>query len=261
MGEKSELTERDSSYITMVDRAFNILDYIYASEHNVGVSEISRELNLPKANTFRILKTLEKWNVVEKCDNEKFSLGKRLIKYGDKARCSIDLVNMCTPYMKSLANNIGETVNLGIKHENSILIIHTEEGEASILVSRLIPISPMYCSSIGKIFLANTTDTEIKTYFENETLISRTINTITSESQFLLERENILKSNIAYDNEEYEYGLMCLSAPIYNNNNEFIAGLSISGPKSRLEFKGLEKIEKILIDATKDISKEIELLD
>ncbi|UEL49132.1 IclR family transcriptional regulator [Terrisporobacter hibernicus] len=260
MDKNLKVAERDTSYITMVDRAFAILDYIYKCGRSVGISEISRELDIPKANTFRIIKTLEKWSAVERDEDEKLFLGKILIKYGDKSKESIDIISSCTPYMRSLANEIGETVNLGIKHENNILIIHTEEGEASILVSRLVPISPMYCSSIGKTFLANMDNNDICMYFENEILNARTINTITTKEQFMKEKENILNSNIAYDNEEYEYGLMCLSSPIYNKEKDVIAGLSISGPKSRLEFKGLEKIEKHLIDATKNITNSLEIL-
>ena len=194
---KKDVLEKDSGLITMVDRALSIVDYIYAQENYVGVSEISRELDIPKANAFRILKTLEK----------------------------------------------------------------CEEGEASILVSRLIPISPMYCSSIGKVFLANMNNKELEEYFSNEDFNLRTVNTITSMEKFLEEKDTILGKNIAYDNEEYEYGLTCISAPIYNFNKEIVACISISGPTSRLKFKGLEKIENKLLNITNKISSSVEILE
>lgn len=259
---KKDVLEKDSGLITMVDRALSIVDYIYAQENYVGVSEISRELDIPKANAFRILKTLEKWDVVEKNSNDKFSLGKKLIQYGKRAKHNVDIIKISTPFMKELADEIGETVNLGIRYENNkVLIIHSEEGEASILVSRLIPISPMYCSSIGKVFLANMNNKELEDYFSNEDFNLRTVNTITSMEKFLDEKDTILGKNIAYDNEEYEYGLTCISAPIYNFNKEIVACISISGPTSRLKFKGLEKIENKLLNITNKISSSVEILE
>ena len=262
MDRKKEVLEKDSNLITMVDRALSIVDYIYEKENYIGVSEVSRELDIPKANAFRIIKTLEKWDVLERNSDEKFTLGKRLIKYGKKAKDSVDIVKISTPFMKDLANEIGETVNLGIRYENNkILIVHSEEGESSILVSRLIPISPMYCSSIGKIFLANMSDSELEEYFNSKKFDHRTVNTITNLEQFLSDRATIIEKNIAYDNEEYEYGLTCLSAPIYNLNKDIVACISISGPTSRLKFKGLEEIENKLLDTTRKISSSADILE
>ena len=39
---KKEILEKDSNLIHMVDRALNIVDYIYEQESYVGVSEVSR---------------------------------------------------------------------------------------------------------------------------------------------------------------------------------------------------------------------------
>ena len=119
----------------------------------------------------------------------------------------------------------------------------------------------MYCSSIGKVFLANMNNKELEDYFSNEDFNLRTVNTITSMEKFLDEKDTILGKNIAYDNEEYEYGLTCISAPIYNFNKEIVACISISGPTSRLKFKGLEKIENKLLNITNKISSSVEILE
>ena len=64
---KKDVLEKDSGLITMVDRALSIVDYIYAQENYVGVSEISRELDIPKANAFRILKLYPQYHENRKC--------------------------------------------------------------------------------------------------------------------------------------------------------------------------------------------------
>lgn len=250
----------DINIITMVDRAMNIIEYIYNNTEEVGVSTISKDLDLPKATVFRILSTLEKWDAVEKVnDDGKYILGKSHIKYGEKSKNQFDIVSISTPYMKKLSEDIGETINLGMKYKDNILILKSIEGESSILVSKLIPITPLHCSSIGKLFLAEFTDKELSEYF-NSNISKRTINTITNVQQFNYDKRNIIDTSIAHDNEEYEYGLTCLASPIKDKNEDINAGISISGPTTRLQYKNLEFLEEKLKSTTEAISTELKLI-
>ena len=52
--------KEDYNYITMIERAVEIMDLIFTANRELGVSEISNELNLPKATVYRILITLAK---------------------------------------------------------------------------------------------------------------------------------------------------------------------------------------------------------
>ena len=244
-----------TNYITMIDRAFEILNYVSDQQIPVGISQISNELNLPKATIFRILNTLHKWDILEKSSNDKYDLGKGLIKYGNKAKNKVNLISIASPVVKELSEEFGETVNIGIKYEDDVLTVYSEEGESSVLVSRLIPISPLNCSSMGKLFLANLTAEELVKYFETNTLERRTINTITNIEDFLKIKDSIIKENIAFDNEEYEYGLTCISSGIKDMDGKVIAVINVSGPTSRLKFKGIDKVKEKLIESAEIISK------
>lgn len=51
-----------------------------------SISTLSKELDLPKANVFRILYTMQQHGMVEKeMDTDLYRLGKALIKYGEKS--------------------------------------------------------------------------------------------------------------------------------------------------------------------------------
>ncbi len=63
-----------------------------------------------------------------------------------------------------------------------------------------------------------------------------------------------------YDDEEYEYGLYCISMPLCYYE-EIIATVSVTGPKTRLEIKGIEMIEEELKSAVTAISDLIEFVD
>lgn len=235
-------SQNDTNILRMVDRACMILEYVYEMDGSASISTLSKELDLPKANVFRILHTMEKRGVIEKeKETDLYRLGKKLIKYGEKVRYDIDLVEVSKYYMKELAQKIGETINIGIRHEDSIITLHSEEGEKSVLVSRLIPIAELHCSSMGKLILADMEQEDLEEHFKKR-LKKRTVNTITNLEAFNKEKQDITNEGCAYDREEYEYGLSCVAMPIRNENEEIYAMISVSGPTTRLQFKGLDMI-------------------
>lgn len=244
------MTNNKGNYdiITMVDRAVLILQEIFLANEYIGVSEISQNLDLPKATVYRILNTLYHRKIVEKNpETDKYKLGMIFIEYAEKIKSKLSLKTISEPFLKKLSQEVGETVNLGIRYEDNVLNICSIEGESSTLVSKLIPISPLNCSSTGKIFLAQMNDEELRNYFKSHELQKRTINTITRYEDFIIEREQIHKEKIAYDNEEYEYGLSCIACPITNKEKNIVAALSVSGPTTRLKFKGIDDtIDKIM---------------
>ncbi len=249
------------NYITMIERSSSIIEELYKSSVPLGISEIAKTLDLPKATIYRILITLAKSGFVEKDENDdKYKLGTIYIKYSDKVKSQIDIHNIAEPFMEELAKEIGETVNLAISRENSALNLSRIEGEETVLVSKLIAIAPYYCSSVGKILLSYKSKEEIEEYFKESKIKKRTINTIDNYGEFLEEREKILKNKYAVDDEEYDYGLFCVACPIINSKKEIIAAVGFSGPKSRIEYKGKENMIKKLILYTKSINDKIGII-
>ncbi len=238
--------------VAMVDRAMKIMDYLLNSEDTAGTSQIAKDLGLPKANIFRILSTLEKWGMVERDPlyENKYQLGKALIHYGQKVKKDINLVSIAKPVLKKMSSDTGETINIGVIHENQIIILHSEQGEASILVSILPPLCSLYNSAMGKIYLAEMPESERKDYFNTIKIDKRTANTITSYDEFSAQKEQIQADGYSTEKEECEYGLSCIAVPLRDKTGKLIAAVSISGPTTRMELKGYNQlIERLKLGA------------
>lgn len=249
--------ESENSYIIpMVDKAFEIIDYIYNQNNEVGVSQISQDLDIPKATVFRILTTIIKWGYAEKSiDSDKYILGKSLIKLGGKVSSETDISVIAAPFINKLAKEVGESINLGILYEEEVLTIYNAKGEDFHLISKLIPVSPLNCSGIGKLYLSRYTTNELNDYFMSSKPQNRTIHSICNLEKFTEIRKEIEEENVSYDREEYEYGLSCMAAPINDMDGNLIAAVSISGPTTRLQYKGIDKLKKNLIETAEKISK------
>lgn len=248
---------KEPSFITILGRAFTIMDELLKSDKPLGVSELARLTGIPKANTFRIMKTLEELKAVSPKEDG-YILGSKMIELGAGAKHNDEFMLVAKPYLQKLSKTCEETVNLGIMFQDYVLFIHTELAEQRSLVASLPPVTPLYCCSVGKIFLAYQTNKELEHYFKVHHPIKRTINTRTTKEALLQESEKIRRDGIAHDHEEYDYGLSCIAAPIFLGEN-LAAGISLSGPTSRLQYKGYAFLEKELKATAEALSKEATL--
>ncbi len=96
------------------------------------------------------------------------------------------------------------------------------------------------------------TNGEYLKYYETADFEVYTSNTITDLDQLKRELKEVKEKGYAIDKEESEIGLMCVGAPIFNQE-EAIAALSIAGPSQR--FSG-ERIIQI-VEGVKHIANEI----
>lgn len=235
---------KDAENIKAITNAFLVLD-VLAELGNVGVSEIARHTSIAKTTVFRIIKTLENLGAVVQVTGDIYSLGYVLVKYQPQAVNQEYLIRVASPFMKEFALETGESINLAILNQNQVYIIHTQVGERYLLQSTLLPTVDLYCSSMGKIFLGAMSEEELRHYFAQER-VAYTLNTITSAETFLKENEVIKETQIAYDKEEFEYGLSCFSTGIYQAK-QLIAAIGCSGPTSRLQVKGQAYLEECLL--------------
>ena len=249
--------DKTNNYIIpMVDKTFEIIEYMYEKGGKIGISQISKDLNLPKATIFRILTTLKKWGYVEKTEElDKYMLGKSFIKLGSKVSSENDITSIAVPLINKLAKEAGESINLGILHNCEVVTVYNAKGEDFYLISNLIPVSPLNCSAMGKLFLSKFSEKDLKEYFGSNKPETRTVNSIVDLEGFLKLKKEIERDGISYDREEYEYGLSCIAAPINDTLGNIIAAISISGPTTRLKYKGNDNLKDLLVLTTQEISR------
>jgi len=76
---------KEPSFITILGRAFTIMEELLKSDKPLGVSELARLTGIPKANTFRIMKTLEELKAVSPKEDG-YILGSKMIELGAGAK-------------------------------------------------------------------------------------------------------------------------------------------------------------------------------
>lgn len=228
-----------------IANTFNIIDVIANANAKIGVSELSRKAHLPKTTVFRLLDSLEQLKIVNKNDDQEYNLGSFFYKFVAQAKNKNDLVQIALPFMKEFAKKTGETINLGILYNSEVVYLKSITGKYFSLQVKLIPVAPLYCSSIGKLFLSTFSTDKLSAYLKNVDLKKMTVNTITEIRSLKKELNQIKQQHFSYDREESEYGLSCIALPIIRKKR-IVAAISVSGPTARMKVYGFKKIKTSL---------------
>ncbi len=248
--------------IQSIERAVTVLDYLMKKPHGEHLTTISRELGLNKSTAFSIISTLENLRcVTQNQDNGRYMLGLRLLEFAQSLLLNLDIVNIAKPYLRDLASQYDETINLALLSGNDVIYVDRVQSSKSIRVEmRLNEKVPVYCCSTGKIFLAFMEEEQRKRILDKTTFQPRTIYSISNRAQLEADLDIIRQRGYAYDREEYEIGLTCIASPIRNRHGETIASISLNAPTNRMLNLGQETLIKDMTSVTDKLTQKLESL-
>lgn len=250
------MDEDKKGLIQSVARAIQILE-CFNQYKELGVSEISKMINLHKSTAFGLISTLENYNFLEQNKvTGKYKLGNEIFRLGTKV--NTDLISITLPYLNDLVSRCQETVNLVTRDNYSVLYLKKVESPHSMRIcTRDGEKLPLYCTAVGKTILAYLQDDEVNDIMSKIQLVKFTDKTITDKDILLQQLEKIRQKGYAEDFEELEIGLVCVASPIFNHHNEPVAGISVSGPASRMTESLRIKIAEMLHKYTLEISRKL----
>ena len=249
-----------SDIIQSVDRALEVMIYLYHEGKETSITKIAADLGVYKSTVYRTLVTLENRGFVRKNpETDKYWLGNRLFVLGKGVENRMGLPEIVRPYAKKLYDAYCEVVNVSILERNpddvyrSVIILKEESDRQVLTVNPPVgSSSECYCSSVGKCLLAYSSDIDLGVY-DTHPMRPHTEHTIITVSALRAEVAKVRERGYAMDHEELEYGLTCIGAPILDQKGEAVAAISLSGPTSRMLTGDIEE----RIEAVKRIAREI----
>jgi len=234
---------KDKYAIQAVDHALDVLEQLAGTKAEVGLSELSRALDLHKNNIFRLLSTLKARGYVEQNKNtDSYRLGVRALELGKAFLSHAGLIRVASGEIDQLCAEVNETVYLGIMRDSQVFYIEDAESSQPLRVASRVGtrMSPL-CTSIGKTFLAFYDGPTAEQVIEANRFVSYTPNTLVDPAAFDAQLARIRKLGYAIDDEEKDLGVKCVAAPIFNYEGQIVGAVSISGPVTRMSQEAIEK--------------------
>ncbi|MCU4802693.1 IclR family transcriptional regulator [Halobacteria archaeon HArc-gm2] len=219
--------------IKAAQTSFRIINTLRELE-GAGVSTLAERLDKPTSTIYDHLRTLEKEAYVVKKEG-KYYVGTRFLGIGEQARSRHRVYSIARQELDKLAEQTGEHTNLMIEeHGKGIFLYKTRGSEAVQLDTYDGMRVPLQTTAMGKTILAHMPRSEVEAIIDRYGLPQITEHTITDESELFDELDQIAERGYAFDDEERVRGMRCVAAPILDEQEQAVAAVSVSGPKSRL---------------------------
>ena len=231
--------------VKSAERVFRIFELLEQSPEGLTNKEVSSLLGFAPSSTLALLQTMEENGYLSADEQKRYYLGGRLMSLGAVAASRIDL------------NKMEETCFLGVLSGDEIVYIAKENCERTITTNASIGSrKPVYCTGLGKAFLAFLPEKESSQIIDRIELKAFTEHTVTDKLELKKEIAQFRNQGYAVDNQEIEQGLWCMAVPIYDNTGHMKAAISVSGLKQRMvEKKELLKTE--MLKTARDLSRDL----
>ena len=245
--------------VKSVARALDIIELVGRSKQGLGVTEISKQMDINKSSVFRILATLSQYGYIEQNEaTGKYRLGYMFLDISSKLLDSLDVRTEAQPILRELEQETNEVVHLVVYDQGEVVYIEKLDGNETLRMhSKVGKRAPVHCTSVGKAILSHLPAADVLATIERKGLPSHTSHTIVEKGAFLQELAKVKENGYALDLEENEIGIRCIAAPVFDHTGNVAAAVSISGPTLRMTDERLLVLSRRMIQAGKAVSKRL----
>jgi len=244
--------------IKSLDRAMEVFEFLSETQGKT-LSALASDLAQSPATVYRILVTLEGRGLVDFDKSDQvWHIGPRAFIIGSRFLRRTSLVERARPMLRQLMEATGETANLGIEQNDHVLFVNQVETLASIRA--FFPpgtLSRMHASGIGKALLAHMPKARVNKFLADAPFERFTEFTLTDRYALGDDLAVTRARGYAIDGEERNLGMRCIAAPIFDVHGEAIAGISVSGPTSRVGLEQIEPLSQSVVMAARELTVSI----
>lgn len=235
--------------------SLKIIEALAGAEHGLGVTQIAKQLDMPKARVHRHLSGLrEHGYVAQQTPGNQYRIGWRLYLLGQQFSRQFDIVSLARPAMESLRDSTGQTVVLATFAEGEVVVLNLLRGHTALEIA-LRPGTRFNVNSVaqGKVALAFG-PADLLDNVLSQPLQSSTPRTIVDPERLRSEIELVRRRGWADGPEEVFTGVNALAAPLFQSDGRFFGTIALVGSIHYLPVKPLQEHVEKLLQASYQIS-------
>ena len=239
-----------------VDRVLRVLLAFCSAGHELGISELSREVGLGKSVVHRILGGLMVFDfVTQDPKTSRYRLGPGATQLGLSALGSLDLLGIARPVMERLREETRETVTVSIKVGDHRTYAAQVESPQDIRMRVEVGRSfPLYAGASGRAILAHLPPEELAHYLDVTPIVSLTPGTINSREALVEELQHVRQRGYAASAGERDPLAAAVAAPLRSLDGDVIGAISVCGPVPRFTPDRVFVIGESVRDAAAQVS-------
>jgi DNA-binding IclR family transcriptional regulator len=247
------------SPVQAVARAFALLEELAAQEE-AGLADLSRRVGLHPSTTHRLLASLIACGYAAQSRvTGRYRLSRKVLHLTTGTRAlDAHLRTVARPHLEAVRTEIDETTNLvALEGTSAVYLEQAESRRVVRLFAEPGRRVPAHASAAGKAMLAFQDPAVLERMYAGEPWESLTVATITTAIALREELQSVRVRGFAVDNEEYEDGVSCVAAPVFDAGGHVCAAISVSAPSARLLRRGFEPVGHLLVRHADEISADL----
>ncbi len=249
----------DFKRVPAVDKCFSILEQFAREKRPLGISEISKALNLNKSTVYNIVYTLKDLGVLDNGDG-KFRFGPKLYMLGKAAENSSEILRIIHPYLGMISEKTNLTTFLGIQSGSKVIILDRADSTHQLKISSEIGISiPLLAGAYGLALLSLQSDDEINEILSHNELKPYTKFSILDKKTYLNVIRKVREDRIAFGDEEYIEDLRALAVPLGLKKSKLHMAIWTVGLKSQIPEKMIAPYSDLLREVAEKIENQFAL--
>lgn len=239
--------------IQSLARGLRILEILAESPKGASVTELAEQLDLDKGSASRLASTLANYAFAEKdVISRRYYLGPQVVSLSRSLLSRLPLREVARPFLRELMEKTGECAHVGILAQGKVLYIDQVESPASLRVNAEVgSLAPLHCTALGKVLLA------FSRGLLPSTLDRFTDKTLVTPETLRKNLERVREQGFAVDDEEFDFGVRCIAAPIFDYREKVIGCIGISGPITRMTDQKLSVYAELVVKTGQALSEKM----
>lgn len=253
---KSRFKESSAGTLQALDRALVVLVTV-ARLGRVTLSDLARMTQIPTATTHRILTTLQGHGFLDLEETQQeWVVGIEAYRTGAAFLRRNSVVEAGRPVMQRLMESTGETANMALPVQTEVVFVG--QIETNHPIRAMFPPgtrTSMHASGIGKALLSAMPEAEVLKMLTQMELTRFTDHTLDTTDALLRDLRQTRTRGWSHDHQERHLGMSCVAAAVFDELGNPCAGISISGPTSRIDGARLEELGAQVADAARTLTR------
>lgn len=236
-----------------------VLDCFIQGNKPLQLADLEKKLDIYPSAIHRILDTLRYLDYIEHIPySDKYQLGIKCLELGMSKLSQIEIIKEASPYLDELSKEFKENVYLGVLFDGFVIYQAKKEALRRVqIVTHVGTRAYAHCTALGKALIAFLDKDEREKIYKKIGFPKLTKNTITDKELFEKEVKKVRQQGFAIDDEENEYDIRCIAAPIRDYSGTVISAISISGPSYRFDIERRSQLKNEILKYSQIISKKL----
>ena len=249
---RSAVSDPNGSGLKSVGSALDVME-CFATDGELGVSDIARRLGVAKSTAHRLLQTLASRGFVEQVSHSgQYRLGMHLYELGALALARNELRHAALPFLRQVATATGLTVNLSVPDGPDVVFVERIENSDGLRIlghfgRRL----PAHTTSSGKAIAAWNAAADLAR--RRAGFPPRVSHTVRTEADWDRCLENVRKLGYAVSHSESFDGASSVAVPVIVRRVA-IASVSVFGPSDMIQPQ-VDRLVPVLVAASRRIAR------